>query len=128
MLQLVFKNGVASPVFHVSGSSTDDFVTSKVKTDKRINFAKLRVCDNRIVERIQFLNKKEEGKDADPSDILAKIQPCSCGDDEWFEVPAEHQIVGIFGLISTNQYLDPNQKKEFDNIRGLGFITMNIDA
>ena len=55
------------------------------------------------------------------------MKACNCGDDEVFDVPEGHLVMGIFGLTKTdkNTY-DYKPIRDLDNIRGLGFITMQI--
>ena len=119
MIQLVFKGGITSPAFKVKDCDEEDFVTSNINQSKKVNFVKVRVCDNKIVENMFFLTDKVA--DPKPDHILGKVEPCRCGEDEWLELNADQHIVGLYGITS-------NEDRSFDNIRGIGFITMNINA
>ena len=126
MIRLFFKNGVTSPVFKVRGEVYDGFRTSYIKEkDNNIKKVILNVADNRTVEGIKFMSTNSEGKEV----CLAKLAPCDCGSDETFEVPACHQIVGMFGLTATDKLVEVGGYiKYLDNINGLGFITANLIA
>lgn len=130
MLQLVFRNGISSPVFTCHGFNAEDYITSVVKPGE-IKCIKLKVFEKKICEKFQLLYEKIEGKDADKKDILGKADPCNCGTEEFYMIdqPARNKIVGIFGIMATDSYcLAEAPIRHFDNIRGLGFITMNITA
>ena len=129
MLQLVFKNGITSPAFLVDQADTDDYITSSIKQceNKKINFVKVNVADDKFIENFSFHTEKEE--DPQPENILGKFEPCRCGQDDWEEIEADQHIVGLFGIIK--RLPRPNTDEEvqyYSHIRGLGFITMNINA
>ena len=50
MIQLVFKNGITSPVFKVQEDDGEDYITSKVKPG-RIESVKIKVCENKLIEK-----------------------------------------------------------------------------
>jgi hypothetical protein len=79
------------------------------------------VADNKFIENFSFHTIKEE--DFKPENILGKFNACFCGQDDWVEIEADQHIVGLFGITS-----NAAKKPGFDFIRGLGFITMNINA
>ena len=121
MIQLVFKNGITSPAFKVADSNEEDYTTSTIKQGEKINFVKVNVADNKFIENFSFHTIKEE--DPQPENILGNFEPCRCGQDDWEEIEANQHIVGLFGITS-----NATNKSGFDFIRGLGFITMNINV
>lgn len=62
MIQLVFKNGITSPAFLVDKADTDDYITSSIKQceNKKINFVKVNVADDKFIENFSFHTEKEE--------------------------------------------------------------------
>lgn len=66
--------------------------------------------------------------DIQAADILAKVKACSCGEPTIWDVPEGHNIVGLFGLVASNKYVqDGVDQYDFDTIRGLGFLTLKLD-
>lgn len=104
MIKLFFKDGIESPAFMVKGEVYDGFKTTVI--NRGVNDIKkvvLNVASNRIVEGLKFIAYDSELK----KDVcLAKMEPCDCGDDEDFVLPEEHQIIGIFGITSTDKLCD----------------------
>lgn len=97
-----------------------------INTDKRTNHVRVRCAENRYVEAFDFLAKKDNLQEAD---ILGQCEAHTCGEYQIFDVPEGHNIVGVFGLMSSTKFgTEQEPVKKFDTIRGLGFITMNLNA
>ena len=86
---------------------------------------RVRVQEEKYMEQIEFLTKKD---DIQPEDSLGKAYACKHGADEFFDVPEGHSIIGLYGFTSTNVFTEGGVERFWDNIRGCGFITMNLNA
>ena len=134
MIQLVFRNGIKSPIFHVKDCDTEDYLSSLVKPNEPIKWIKLKVdaVEEDVVKfvvKFQFLNVKSEGKEAEKAEIIGQVGHYNEGDDKFHSIPAKHKIVGVFGITASNKYPPPGEKVQYyDHIRGLGFITMDLSA
>lgn len=132
MIQLVFRNGIKSPIFQVKDCDTEDYLSSLVKPDPT-KWIKLKVdaVDDvvKFVVKFQFLNNKCADKEAEKAEIIGQVGHYNEGEDRFYEIPAKHKIVGVFGITASNKYPPPGEKVQYyDHIRGLGFITMDLNA
>ena len=104
-----------------------------VKQGEAIKWIKLKVDEVekvvKFVVKFQFLNVKSEGKEAEKAEIIGQVGHYNEGDDKFHSIPAKHKIVGVFGITASNKYPPPGEKVQYyDHIRGLGFITMDLNA
>lgn len=102
LLQLVFKNGITSPFFKTLGCDDENYITTLVKQDQPIRHIRMNMAENKYIESLEFLAKKEN---IQPEDILAKMKACRCGDEFIYDVPEGHNIVGLYGLVASNKYV-----------------------
>jgi hypothetical protein len=56
LIQLVFSNGITSPLFRVQGCDDEEIITTKVKPG-RIESVKLKVSDKKLVEQLHFIGE-----------------------------------------------------------------------
>ena len=62
----------------------------------------MNMAENKYIESLEFLAKKENIK---PEDTLAKMKACSYGDEFIYDVTEGHNIVGLYGLVASNKYV-----------------------
>lgn len=125
LLQLIFKGGIASPFFKTKDCEAENFKTTMVDQSKPIKHVRLMTAENKYVEKLEFLAKKDDIQD---SDILAKLKACGCGEPVIWDVPEGHRLVGLYGLVASNKYVAEGvEQYDFDTIRGLGFLSLKLE-
>jgi hypothetical protein len=120
MLQLGFGEEtkcIVSPQFRCERHDEENFMTTYLKHDKgRLNHISVNVAEEKFVENIGLLHAhaaglplaaQQNGQPCQPDDnVIAKLLPCKgCGQDQIYNIPAGHSLVGIFGFLKTNKYL-----------------------
>lgn len=133
-LKFEFKGGkkgaIQSPMFKCQRCDGDVFFTTVLEGGKQPKYVRLQIGENKFLEQMEFKSAKD--KNAESSILKAYCCKKDTNEDEWFEVPAGHNLVGLFGFTSTNKYVDeahwPDGVRQWDTIRGFGFITMNLNA
>ena len=152
MIQLQFRRGITSPWFlassnHLPGELTQDeineeansvdFQTTPLKQGKgdKIACVRVRVAQDKYVERLMFLDRVIPAEDKDikrsHESVIGVVEPCRCGEDVNFEIDVKngYRIVGLYGLTATDKWAWVGEKiRSLNNIRSLGFITMKIDV
>lgn len=119
-IQLVFSNGITSPVFETfdEDKKAEDYITTNVANGANIKFIRVRTCEEKYVEKLQFV--------AEGDKLLAEIAPCRCGNDELLELKPDYRVVGLFGIRATDKYCWQEDIRQLDQIRCLGFISMKL--
>jgi hypothetical protein len=91
MLQLEFRGGVKSPQFAVKSndsdneSSCDENVhSSEINRPTQVKHVRIRVCEDKFVERFELLAKRE---DVQQSDVLCKAHACYHGENFVWDLP-----------------------------------------
>lgn len=124
LLKLIFKDvnnktGIESPFFTCKDVDEDAYITSEICQELPIHKVALNIAENKYIEYLKFFDKHDNE--------IGKMAPCKCApQDQEFVVPEGHSIVGLYGLSSSNKYVQNNEPRHFDSFRGLGFITMDL--
>jgi hypothetical protein len=130
MIAFEFKGGICSPQFACDKVDGDSYLTSVVDTNKTSKHIRLRVAEDKFVEQLEFVTKKPHTE----ADRVMHAYCCKkgTGADQYFDIPEGHRIVGVYGLTKTNKYVNteywPDGIRKWDTIRGIGFVTMNLNA
>ena len=146
MLQFEFKGGIASPQFRCTKADGASYITTELEPDQTAKHIRLQIAENKFVEQLEFLNRKDGVYAAQPGEVNpARRHPvehsvmfakCCRGNDdsqqEYIDIPEGHSIIGMFGFTKTNKYVNtelwPTGIRDWDTIRGIGFVTMKLDA
>lgn len=129
-LRLCYNKGIMSPEFKIATENSSNYHIVQLKQDQAVKSVRVRVAEDKYVERVQFLNTSVDAtQDVRLHDdrLLAEIKACNCGEDQVWDVPKDYSIVGIFGLTrSTKHAYDFKPMRDLNQIQGLGFIAMRI--
>lgn len=104
MIAFEFKGGICSPQFACDKVDGDSYLTSVVDTNKTTRHIRLRVAEDKFVEQLEFVTKKQHTE----ADRVMHAYCCKkgTGADQYFDVPEGHRIVGVYGLTKTNKYVN----------------------
>lgn len=86
-LRLVFNKGITSPEFFVEDANNTDYLTAEIKQENPVNVVRIRVAENKFVERFELISKiesEDQGVKKVNDHVLALVKACNCGeDDDW---------------------------------------------
>lgn len=128
-IQLVFRKGITSPIFQTESDKEkgEDFTTTSVRNAGNVRYIRARTHEEKYVEKLQFYSENIPADQPVPKEKLhADIAPCRCGEDQVIELKPGHRLVGLYGISSTDKFCWDEKIRHLDQIRALGFITMNV--
>lgn len=98
-----------------------------MKNGNSVKFIRVRVAEEKYVEKLQFYNEDIPLDTPVPKEkLLADINPCRCGNDELVVLKPDYRLVGLFGIKATDKFCWDENIRQLDQIRCLGFIMMNV--
>ena len=98
-----------------------------MKNGNSVKFIRVRVAEEKYVEKLQFYNEDIPlGTPVPKEKLLADINPCRCGNDELLVLKPDYRVVGLFGIKATDKFCWDENIRQLDQIRCLGFIMMNV--